>query len=272
MSSISSFYRFFLLIFCFGLVFSCKTPEDVIYFKNSSDQEALSAMAKFEPVFKPNDLVSILVSSPDAISAQPFNQGAIIASDYGNMSNSNDRPETSGQNKAATYLVDSQGNIEFPVLGTIKIGGLTRIEAKEMLTDQLKTYIKNTPTVSIRITNFTISVIGEVNHPGPYVIPNERVTIVEAIALAGDMTITGKRTNVLVRREEGDIIKNYRLDLTSKKVADSPAYYLEQNDVVYVEPNKAKVKTSEGNKNTLGIVLSVVGVLLTTLNIIIRNN
>ena len=268
MSSRLRNYKFILLFLCFAAVFSCKTPEDVIYFENSANQEAMSAAAKFDPIFKPNDLVSIVVSSPDAISAQPFNQGPVITSDYGN-SNNNDGLETSRQNRAATYLIDSQGNIEFPVLGTITIGGLTRIEAKEMLVEKLRTYIKN-PIVSVRITNFTVSVIGEVNHPGPYVIPNERVTIVEAIALAGDMTITGKRKNVLVRREEGETIKNYRLDLTSKRVADSPAYFLEQNDVVYVEPNEAKVKTSEGNKNTLGIVLSVVGVLLTTLNIIIR--
>lgn len=270
MANLSRYYSFFLLLFCLVLVFSCKAPEDIIYFENSINQEALNAMGKFDPVFKPNDLISIVVSSPDAISAQPFNQGPVVTTEYGS-NNPVDGMENTRQNRAATYLIDSEGNIEFPVLGTIHMGGLTRIEAKNMLSEKLRTYIKN-PIVSIRITNFTVSVIGEVNRPGPHVIPNERVTVVEAIALAGDMTITGKRKNILVRREEGDIIRNYRLDLTSKQIADSPAYFLEQNDVVYVEPNKARVKTSEGNKNTLGIVLSFVGVLLSATNLIIRSN
>ena len=261
----------FITILSSLCILSCKTPENVIYFEDSSNLEALSATSKFEPVFKPNDLVSIVVSSPDVISAQPFNQGPVVVTQYGSTNNTDGTEQPTSQNKAATYLVDSEGNIEFPILGTLSIGGLTRIEAKEMLSEKLKVYVKN-PIVSIRINNFTITVLGEVNRPGPFVIPNERVTIVEAMALAGDMTITGKRTNILVRRENGNIINNYVLDMTSKKIADSPAYFLEQNDVVYVEPNDAKIKTSEGNKNTLGIVLSIIGVLLTTVNIIIRSN
>ena len=120
-----------------------------------------------------------------------------------------------------------------------------------MLSKELKTYIKN-PIVSLRITNFQITVLGEVASPGVYLVPNERVTVVEALGLAGDMTITGKRENILVRREMGDNIKEFRLDITSPSIASSPGFFLEQNDVVYIEPNETRVRSSEGRNNILG--------------------
>ncbi|MGB3775275.1 MAG: polysaccharide biosynthesis/export family protein, partial [Leeuwenhoekiella sp.] len=205
--------------------------------------------------------------SPVPSMAQQFNLGQSI--EVGSSGTTTSELDSNTQSRPGSYLIDKEGNIEFPVLGTLHLGGLTRNEAKRMLSEKLRTYIRN-PIVSLRITNFQITVLGEVSQPGIYLVPNERVTIVEAIGLAGDMTITGKRTNILVRRDLGKTIKEFRLDITSPQIASSPGYFLEQNDVVYVEPNETKVKSSEGRSNTLGIVLSIVGVLLTLTNIILR--
>ncbi|HEA30866.1 MAG TPA: polysaccharide export protein [Leeuwenhoekiella sp.] len=260
-----------LSIICVIVLFSCKSvPEDVIYFEDSgySDANPEMLIAESEPIFKPNDLVNILVSSPVPGSAQMFNLGQSI--EIGSSGITSSELDNNTQSRPGTYLVDREGNIEFPVLGTLHIGGLTRIGAKKMLSKELKTYIKN-PIVSLRITNFQITVLGEVVRPGVYLVPNERVTVVDALGLAGDMTITGKRKNILVRRDMGKSIKEFRLDITSPQISSSPGYFLEQNDVVYVEPNETRVKSSEGRTNILGIVLSVVGVLLTLTNIILRN-
>lgn len=251
------------------LLFSCRTvPENVIYFENNSSlPDSQLPINQSDPVLQPNDLISILVSSPVAGSAQSFNLGQSIEVAEGGMTDSPLDKNT--QSRPGTYLIDSKGNIEFPTLGTVNLAGLTRIEAKEALSEKLKSYIID-PIVSVRITNFQITVLGEVNQPGVYLVPNERVTIVDALGLAGDMTITGKRGNILVRRDMGNYIKEYRLDITSPDISKSPAYFLKQNDVVYIEPNDLRVKSSEGNRNVLPIVISIVGVLLTMTNIILR--
>tara|TARA_R110002020_G_scaffold279756_4_gene495536 strand:+ start:284 stop:997 length:714 start_codon:yes stop_codon:yes gene_type:complete len=236
----------------------------VIYFENVQHLEKQASTNSFEPIFQADDIVSILVSAPDMESARAFNisQNLSIAT-----SNTLD-PQATSSSSAATYLIDSEGNIEFPVLGTIKLGGLTRIEAKNLLREKLKAYILN-PIINIRISNFKITVVGEVSSPGAYNIPNERVTVVEAIGLAGDMTIKGKRKDILVVRDDGDAKQFYKLDITSKDIFDSPAYYLAQNDVVYVVPNESRVKSSEDN-NTFGVVLSAISVLLSITTLILR--
>lgn len=255
---------------CAFLLFSCRTiPEDVVYFQDPGydASNAELVIAEAEPVFKPNDLISILVSSPVPGSAMMFNLGQSI--EVGSSGITSSELDGNTQSRPGTYLIDNEGNIEFPILGTLQLSGLTRIEAKRMLSKELKTYIKN-PIVSLRITNFQITVLGEVAAPGVYLVPNERVTVVEALGLAGDMTITGRRENILVRREVGDLIKEFRLDITSPRIASSEGYFLEQNDVVYIEPNETKVISSEGRSNVLGISLSILGVLLTLANLILR--
>lgn len=256
---------------CAVLLFSCRTiPEDVVYFQDPGydDSNTELIIAETEPAFKPNDLISILISSPVPGSAMMFNLGQSI--EIGSSGTTSSELDSNTQSRPGTYLIDHEGNIEFPILGTLHLSGLTRIEAKKMLSKELKTYIKN-PIVSLRITNFQITVLGEVAKPGVYLVPNERVTVVEALGLAGDMTITGKRENILVRREVGDVVKEFRLDITSPRIASSQGYFLEQNDVVYIEPNETRVKSSEGRSNVLGISLSIFSVLLTLVNIIIRN-
>ncbi len=260
--------RFLLLPLLIISIFSCKAPEDVVYFQNSANLEKINSKSSFTPVFKVDDIVSIFVSAGDMDAARPFNlgQGSSLSAIGGENG-----AGTGGGTGASepTYLIDETGNIDFPVLGKLKLAGLTRIQVKEMIKEKLKVYI-NDPIVSVRLKNFKITVLGEVVSPGSYTVPNERVTIIEALGMAGDMTIKGKRKNVMVIRENDGVNTYHRVDLTSKEIFESPVYYLAQNDVLYIEPNDSKVRTSKTNNNTLGIILSVFGVALSAVSLILR--
>jgi polysaccharide export outer membrane protein len=170
---------------------------------------------------------------------------------------------------AKTYLIDHTGFIEFPLLGNIKLAGLTRTAATSLLKDKISEYVKD-PIVNLELKNFRVTVLGEVTRPGVYQVNNERITLLEALGLAGDMTIFGERKNVLVVREK-DGKKSYtRIDLTSDEIFKSPVYYLSQNDVVYIEPNKTKVRQSK--TSSTGVIISIVGVLLSVTTLLIRSN
>ncbi|TPN89103.1 polysaccharide biosynthesis/export family protein [Aquimarina algicola] len=259
--------KFLLLLLMYVLVFSCKAPGDVVYFQNSENLEKIESSNSFTPVFKVDDIVSILVSASDMDAARPFNlmQGSSLSAIGAEGGGGN----TNSGGVEPTYLIDEEGNIDFPVLGQLKIEGLNRIQVKEMLKEKLKVYI-NDPIVSVRLKNFKITVLGEVRSPGAYTIPNERITIIEALGLAGDMTIKGKRKNVMVIRENEGVNTYHRLDLTSKSIFDSPVYYLAQNDVLYIEPNESQVRTSKTNSNALGIILSLVGVAFSVTSLLLR--
>ncbi len=257
--------RFLFLLLLLVSIISCKTPTDIVYFQNASNLEKINSSNSFTPVLKVDDVVSILVSASDMDAARPFNlQGASIG--LGENGAGGDAAQGVAE---PTYLIDENGNIEFPVLGKLKLAGLTRIQVKEMIKEKLKIYI-NDPIVSVRLKNFKITVIGEVTAPGSYTIPNERITVIEALGLAGDLSIRGKRNNVMVIRENDGVNTYYRLDLTSKNIFESPVYYLAQNDVLYVEPNKSRVKESRTTNNVFGIVLSVIGLGISVAALLIR--
>ncbi len=245
-------------------VFSCKTPTDIIYFQDTENLEEIAATSSFTPVFKVDDMVGILVSATDMDAARPFNlmQGASSSGDSSSDSSGSGISEP-------TYLIGEDGTIDFPVLGKLKISGLTRLQVKSLIKEKLKIYIKD-PIINVRLKNFKITVIGEVNSPGSYMIPNERITIIEALGLAGDMTIMGRRTNMMVIRENEGVNTYHKVDLTSKAIFESPVYYLAQNDVLYVEPNDTRAKSSKKNPNILGIAISIIGVGLSVLSIILR--
>ncbi len=257
--------RFLLLFTVLISVFSCKVPENVVYFQNSANLEKISSTNSFTSVFKVDDIVGIMVSAADMDAVRPFNlmQGS---SSLGESSGGDTSSAGTGE---PTYLINEEGNIDFPVLGELKIAGLTRIEAKKVIKEKLKIYI-NDPIVSVRLKNFKITVMGEVSKPGSYTIPNERVTIIEALGLAGDMTIKGRRENVIIIRENEGVNTYHRVDLTSKSIFESPVYYLAQNDVLYVEPNDSRIKESKTRNNTLGIIISIVGVVLSVVTLVIR--
>lgn len=183
----------------------------------------------------PQDLLSIQISSYPPETAAPFN----INQNIGNVGNIQN---LQGLGLFSGYLVDNEGNIDFPTLGTIKVAGLTTREIKNEIIEKLRPYLTE-PVVNVRIINFKVTVSGEVNRPGTVAITNQRITILEAVGLAGDFTNYANRANVLVTREEGGIRKYARLNLQSPEVFQSPYFYLQQNDYVYVEPIKARVAT-----------------------------
>lgn len=173
-----------------------------------------------------------------------------------------------GTPRQQLYLVDNEGHIEFPILGRLKVGGLTRQEVIDLLTKKLDPdYVKN-PTIIIKITNFSITVLGDVKTPGTYTIPNERITVLQAVGLAGDLNISGIRT-IQVKREELGQIKTYEIDLRSNTLFTSPAYYLQQNDIVYVMPNRAASQSASYNQNT-GLFISIGSVLVALISVLTR--
>ncbi|NER16868.1 polysaccharide biosynthesis/export family protein [Spongiivirga citrea] len=237
--------KFFPLLLLIIVVSSCVSPKDIVYFQDASNLEKLVSTNSFEPKYQIDDILNIVVSSENPQAARPFNQN-VIGQD-GNV-----QPTASG------YLIGSDGNIIFPVLGPIKLAGLDRREATSLLVDKLKDYITDV-VVSIRITNFKVTVNGAVNRPGSFSIPNERLTIIEAIGLAGDLSIKGKRENIKVIRDSDGVKQFYEVDLTSKEIFNSPVYYLMQNDVVYVEPNTSQVRSAGANPNLFAVVVSLAG-------------
>ncbi|MBO6606492.1 polysaccharide biosynthesis/export family protein [Psychroserpens sp.] len=248
---------------------SCASSKDLAYFQDEPLTEASNFDNSFELKYKPNDILTIDVSALDPDAVRPFNLAAVM------YSNNNANPGTTnlsgnGQVIRQTYLVDPNGNIEFPVLGTLNIAGQSRAEVTEMLKERLKDYVKD-PIVNIRLINFTVTVLGEVNRPGTFTIQDERISLSEALGLAGDLTIYGKRNNVFLIREEDGKKKYATYDLTSINVVNSPVYYLSQNDVVYVEPNGSRVRQSAYNQTT-PVIISAVATLATITAILINNN
>ncbi len=165
------------------------------------------------------------------------------------------------------YLVDRDGEIDFPVIGKLKIAGLSPEEVRALLRDKLSDYLKD-PIINIRLMNYTVTVLGEVNNPGTYPVNGEQITVLEALGLAGDLTIKGMRKNVLIIRDFNGTKVYTRIDLTRKDVLDSPVYYLTQNDVVYVEPNNSAIASSSLDQRT-SITISIISTLITTAVILI---
>ncbi|CAL2088207.1 Polysaccharide export outer membrane protein [Tenacibaculum sp. 190524A02b] len=248
-----------VLVFTLAILSSCVSKKEIVYFQNDQIEQAKISNS-FKTIFKPDDLLQITISALDLDAVKPFNLPAVT---YNTATNS-----VSGTPKQQAYLIDNEGYIDFPILGKLKIGGLTRPEVINLLRNKLDPeYIKN-PTINIRIANFSVSVLGDVKTPGTFTIPNERITILEAVGLAGDLNISGIR-DIEVIREEGSEKKVYKIDLRSNKIFTSPVYYLQQNDVVYVKPNKAKSQSASYNQNT-GLFISIGSVLVALISVLTR--
>lgn len=211
----------------------------------------------------PKDELTILVSTSDPEASAPFYRK--IGQSKGQTSSSTGMQDA----KLLVYLVDNNGYIDFPVLGMLKVEGMTTRECEAMLREHLKGYLNEEPNVSVRSNNYKFSVLGEVGKPGTYTSENEKVTIFEALALAGDMTLFSVRNEVkLMREDENGKRTVYELDLTRADVANSPYFYIQQNDVIYVKPTKAKVRTNTFNSNSsmwitiLSVVTSLTSLVL----------
>lgn len=250
------------------LVASCTSYKSVPYLQNSEVvNNGNNTLPLYDAKIMPKDLLSITVNTTDPQAAAPFNltvQTPINAA----ITSIN----TTTQPSLQQYLVNNMGEIDFPVIGRLRVGGLTKNQAEDLIRDNLKPYLKEIPIVTVRMSNYKISVLGEVTSPGTFTVNNEKVNILEALAMAGDMTVYGIRDNVRLVREDAqgkrEIIS---LNLNNADIILSPYYYLQQNDIVYVTPNKTKARNSDiGNSTTLwfsatSILVSIASLLTTIL-------
>ncbi|MFD2823604.1 polysaccharide biosynthesis/export family protein [Lacinutrix iliipiscaria] len=239
---------------------SCASTEDLAYFQDEPLANYEELDFNTDVVYKTNDKLSIIVSSVDPEAARPFNLPT--------FSEGQSVTVTQGSQKMQTYLIDKNGFVEFPVLGPIKLGGLGRTEATELIKGRLSEYLKD-PIVNIRLVNFTVTILGEVRNPGTFILEDEKISLPEALGYAGDLTIYGRRDNVLLIRDNNGKKQYAQFDLTSVKVLNSQNYYLAQDDVIYVTPNKTKIRSSNYNQNTAAII-SAVSVLVALTAIFVK--
>ena len=252
--------------FCLVVMFlfaSCQSYKKVPYLQDSEVVEQLTQQKnQYDAKIMPKDLLTIVVSCTSPELALPFN---LTVATQNNVIISN----ATSQPALQQYLVDNEGKINFPVLGEFKVGGLTKKQAESMIVEKLKPYMKETPIVTVRMVNYKISVIGEVARPGTFTISNEKVNLLEALAMAGDMTVWGLRDNVKLIREGADGKQEIvTLDMNKAETILSPYYWLQQNDIVYVTPNKAKARNSDISNST-GLWFSATSILVSLASILV---
>ena len=259
-----------------AILSSCGTPKEVVYFQDlqGGEQELATVQAK-EITLRPDDKISIIVNSRDPQLTDLFNL-PYVSRYLGQTLRSGVVNSSYAQSQGISgYTVDASGYIDFPVLGKVYVRGMTREQVAQHIKDELvsRDLVKD-PVVTVEFMNLSFAVMGEVKTPGRYAIDRDRVTILDALSMAGDLTIYGERTNVMVQRQKGDDVEVYTIDLTSgQDVFSSPAFYLQQNDLVYVTPNDVKVRESTVNGNNIrstSFWISI-GSLLTSAAVLITN-
>ncbi len=243
------YLRFLLIAILFS---SCVPKQQILYLQGS--QISGNTSTNYEPLIQKDDLLFINISSSEAEAVAPFN----LDSQSKDISSS-----TSGfSNQKQTYLVDNLGNIEFPIIGTLNAAGYSVNEFRDLLKTKLKSFVTDA-VINIRIVNFKVTVTGEVAQPGVVTTGSQRFTLFDALAMSGDLTLYGRRDNILIVRDFQGIKTYNRVDITKADFVNSPFYYLDQNDLIYVEPRKAKIDSTAIGAN-VPFIVSIVGILLTT--------
>lgn len=252
-----NYFRSSLLVVFAILFIGCASSKKVNYFQDEKGQsegfELSDTIVNYEPTIQYGDMLSINVSAMEPELAVPFN---IVETRENQLI------------RQIPYIVNVSGEINFPVLGEIKVAQLTTQQVTDLIYQLLLKYL-NEPTVTVQLVNFKVSVLGEVTSPGSYNISNERINILEALALAGDLTIYGKRKTVTLIREYNGMRKFVPIDLTNKELFNSPYYFLAQNDIIYVESNKTRVNSSKVGPNT-AIIVSSLSILISLVAILAR--
>lgn len=241
------------------LLTSCSTKKDIVYFQSAKNFETMVGTDTFKAKLKVGDILSIYISTINPEVTKPYN---LIRSTGG----------SSGSGQLIDYLIDVDGNIDYPVLGKVKLVGLSVEEAKEVFKNKFSEgNLLKDPVVILRVINFRITVEGAVNNPGVYSVSGERISILEALGMAGGLTIKGRRDNVMVVRDFNGTKTFSRVDLTTKEIFNSPVYYLTQNDYVYVEPNNSAISGASGDSR-IGTIISITSFILTTALIFVTRN
>lgn len=249
--------KFFYLIIAVLFVSSCGVKyKSVPYFQDLPRDSTIQEQILNQTVLKiqKDDILAITVSSLNSEASAIFNMGS-TSSIPGNTGGGGDPATTSNG-----FIVDQKGSIQLPLIGSINVEGLTTTTARELIQSKLTTYLKE-PVVSLRLINFKVSILGDVSKPGVYPVQNERVSVTEALSMAGDLTITAVRDNVLLVRENQGKRQYIRLNMQSKDLFNSPYYYLQNNDVLYVQPGNAKYASVDSSYRNVSIVLSALSVI-----------
>jgi len=250
-----------ICLFCTGLIFvcsfdSCVSPKKIVYFQGDSLRYSSGEVGQaYTPTIQKGDMLSIIVGSLSSEANEIFNaanQRSSSSMSYGSSGAPSVQP--------FGYLVRNDGCVELPMIGKIAVEGLETEAAADLVRKKLNRYLKE-PSVIIHNLNFKVSVLGEVNRPAVYNIPNEKITLPEVLSLAGDLTIYGRRENIMIIREENGKREYVRVDLTSRDIFTSPFYYMHKNDLIYIEPTKAKMSANNRGFQIVPIVLGVVTAL-----------
>lgn len=253
--------QIFMLCLIVITITSCVSRKEMVYFQDieqlrRSENRRMGNNLEIQP----DDVLTIRISAPEQEAALPFNLTKSVST----------QGMVLGNVELETYLVSPEGTIIFPVIGTVEVEGLTNIELAKKISGQISEYVKD-PIVNVRILNFQISVLGEVNNPGTFYIEDDHITLSKALGMAGDLTIFGKRDNILVMGEEGDHKTYAYLDLTDANVVNNPHYNLRQNDVIYVEPRGTR-RQSAGSTNLASTYLSIISVVASLVILITNSN
>jgi len=255
---------YFLLLCC--VLAGCRSTKSIIYFQPPDpymDEVVTRAMEAYTPKIKPGDVLSILVTGLDNLDREIFNP-PFTSTHY---------PQTGGfivLQPIRGFTVDNSGNLEFPQIGKIKVVGMTTNELEIVLTDKLREFFKS-PAVTINIANFIISILGEVNRPAQYLISNNQMTLPEVIALAGDLTIYGRRDNILVIRTKDGERTFARVDLTQRDLFESPYFYLHAGDIIYIEATQGKLTSTDRVYQLTPVLISSLSFMMLLLNTILNN-
>lgn len=258
------FYPFAVLAMVL-LISSCTGSKQVAYFQNADTVDLASSAGLYDAKIMPKDMLTITVSTTTPEAAMPFNLS--VANTVGTTGNL-----SSGSGTLQGYLVDNDGNINFPVVGIIHVVGLTKNGCQDLILEKIKPYLSNTerPVVTVRMSSYRVTVSGEVGNPGVVPVTTEKMSVIEALASAGDLTIYGKRDNVMLIREDATGEKSiHRLNLNDANLINSPYYYLQQNDILYVEPNKVKARNSSIGESTT-LWFSLVGIVTSVASLIVN--
>lgn len=247
-------------LLAFGSLSGCTSAKDILYFQDIDTYEAKKIEAAYEPVITKDDKLQIIISGPDKSVVSPYN---LTLSDHTTGSYSTTQ-------SVIPYLVDSHGNIDMPGLGTIKVEGMRRIDLVNHIENLLTSQgLVKDPVVSVSFLNFRVTVLGEVRNPGTYTVPSERITVLQAIGMAGDLLITAERHGIMLIRDEDGVHTHYSFDLTDSELLNAPYFYMHQNDVIYVPQSATRIAQGTTATSLWSIILSSTTTLVTVATFLI---
>lgn len=261
-TSMNSFFKLAVTALVVAVVAGCASSKDILYFQDIDQVQLKKLTTEYEAVIKKDDRLVILVSGPDKMVCAPYN---LTLGEVGNTGATSTNPETS----TLSYLVDGDGYINFPILGPIKVEGMTRNQLVTYLTERIGLDVKD-PIVYVAFKNYKITVLGEVRNPGTYTMDSEKNNILQALGKAGDLNLTAKRDGILLFREVDGVMTHYTVDLRNSDLLQAPYFYLQQNDVVYVPANAQRVAAANTATGIWSVVLSSVTTMVAVLSLVLR--